>query len=77
MDRTASFLVTLGNGQQVAAVGCCHVVSIYLHSHTFFIDCYVFLLAVVDVILGISWLALLGDVKANWKSLSMEFQVDG
>lgn len=40
-------------------------------------DCYVFPLDGVDLILCISWLAQFGDVKANWKTLIMEYQVEG
>lgn len=34
----------------------------------------VFELGGVDLILGVSWLATLGDIKANWQSLTMQFQ---
>lgn len=40
-------------------------------------DCYVFSLGGVDVILGISWLETLGDVKVNWQRLTIRFRHNG
>ncbi|KAH6824297.1 ATP binding / aminoacyl-tRNA ligase/ nucleotide binding protein [Perilla frutescens var. hirtella] len=41
------------------------------------ITCYVFLLDSVDVILGVSWLSTLGEVQANWGTMSMKFMLEG
>lgn len=30
----------------------------------------------MDIILGISWLRTLGDVKVNWEKMRMEFEVE-
>lgn len=40
-------------------------------------DCYVFALGGVDIILGVAWLAILGDVKVNWETMSMVFDWKG
>lgn len=40
-------------------------------------DYYVFSLGGVDVILGIAWLATLGEVRTNWESLTMSFEMKG
>ena len=34
---------------------------------------YLFELRGVDVILGVTWLTSLGDVKVNWRTLTMTF----
>nr|GMC73877.1 peroxidase 64 [Ipomoea batatas] len=39
------------------------------------VDCFVFPLGGVDVILGVTWLEKLGDVKANWAIMIMDFKV--
>lgn len=48
-----------------------------MDSETFTISCYIFPLSSVDLILGVSWLETLGDVKANWKNSTMEFVIEG
>lgn len=58
-------------GHQVSIVICCCALAVYLHSHTFLVDCYIFPL----VILGISKLAQLGTMKANRKNFTIEFEV--
>ncbi|KAH6796746.1 hypothetical protein C2S52_021300 [Perilla frutescens var. hirtella] len=70
------FAVTLGNGEQVRAQGLCRGVQLYLQSHSFAADCYVFLLGGVDIILGVNWLSELGNVTTNWLHMSMEFVID-
>ena len=42
-----------------------HVVNIQLGSTQIQVDCFVFPLGTVDLILGISWLATLGEVRSN------------
>lgn len=37
------------------------------------IDCYIFPLGGVDIILRVAWLQTLGEVKANWGTLQMSF----
>ncbi|XP_042024271.1 uncharacterized protein LOC121771535 [Salvia splendens] len=74
---TSKFSVTLGNGTRVRAGGICREVPLWIESNVFIITCYVFPLSNVDLILGVSWLANLGEVKANWQKLSMEFVKDG
>lgn len=31
----------------------------------------------MDLILGVAWLATLGDVKVNWKTLTLNFSLQG
>lgn len=40
-------------------------------------EMYVFELGVVDVILGIAWLAKLGEIVINWREMSMQYVVAG
>ena len=41
------------------------------------IDCYVFPLGIVDVILGIAWLETLGEVCSYWAKSNMKFKQGG
>ncbi|KAH6796664.1 hypothetical protein C2S52_021218 [Perilla frutescens var. hirtella] len=68
--------ITLGNGQCKRAEGLCRKVPLYVHSHTFEVDCFVFSLGGVDVMLGVSWLEALGDVKAGFGARS-SLQIGG
>ncbi|XP_042044637.1 uncharacterized protein LOC121790506 [Salvia splendens] len=72
---TASYAVTLGDGSRVRTSGICHAVPLQLASELFSISCYVFPLRNIDIILGVTWLASLGDVTANWQRSSMIFSV--
>lgn len=75
-DQTNSFSVIPGNGQRVSAVERCRAAYLsalsYLPSGLLCISA-----GGVDLIQGISYLAQLSDVKANWKNLTMKFAVEG
>ena len=43
----------------------------------FMIDFYLFTLGVADVILGVSWLETLGEIKVTWRTLCISFGQDG
>ncbi|XP_047948867.1 uncharacterized protein LOC125194666 [Salvia hispanica] len=74
---TIPYSVTLGDGSRVRAAGICRAIALTMSSEVFPLSCYMFPLRNIDVILGVSWLASLGDVTANWNDLSMKFSVQG
>ncbi|KAH6778749.1 hypothetical protein C2S52_009986 [Perilla frutescens var. hirtella] len=76
IDTTTHFAVILGDGSRVQTRGICTAVPFTIDGHTFHITCYVFSLRSVDVILGVTWLAQLGDVTENWGKLTMSFMRD-
>lgn len=71
------FHVKLGDGRCLQTSGLCKDLSINLGPLTISLDCYVFPLGGIDVILGISWLETLGNVKMNWQALTMRFSHQG
>ncbi|XP_057791220.1 uncharacterized protein LOC131008354 [Salvia miltiorrhiza] len=77
IESIERFSVVLGDGTRVYTGGICKNVSLMIDSALFMISCYVFPLSNIDLILGVSWLATLGDVKANWNTLTMEFVIEG
>ncbi|KAH6796539.1 hypothetical protein C2S52_021093 [Perilla frutescens var. hirtella] len=77
ITATTPFSVRLGDGSLVRTAGFCQDIPLVLADNTFPIACYVFPLRGIDIILGISWLATLGDVIANWRQLTMQFSVNG
>lgn len=70
---TVGMGVKLGDGRREEAVGFCPAVPIDFNSVQVTVDCYVFPLGDVDAVLGVSWLKTLGDIKINWKKMTMEF----
>ena len=63
-----------GIGSQSISTGLCHVVIIQLGSTEIQVNCFVFPLGTVDLILGITWFATLGEVRSNWIEPSMKFK---
>ncbi|XP_047979195.1 uncharacterized protein LOC125221112 [Salvia hispanica] len=74
---TAPYSVILGNGTTRRAAGICRGVPLVLEKEMFAVSCYIFPLRNIDIILGVPWLASLGNVMANWQNSSMIFAVDG
>jgi len=73
MEDTPAYSVKLGDGFRRGTRGCCKEVIVKLEKHIIKERFYLFELEGVDVILGITWLASLGDVKVNWRTLTMTF----
>lgn len=64
-----------GDGQNTQTAGFCPSIVITLGDNEFEISAYAFPVSGVDVILGITWLATLGDVCANWANKMMTFKI--
>ncbi|XP_042016199.1 uncharacterized protein LOC121764209 [Salvia splendens] len=74
---TSPYSVVLGDSSTRRASGMCRTVPLTLETEEFVVSCYVFPLRNIDVILGVAWLASLGDVMANWQRASMDFRAHG
>lgn len=68
LDRTAKFGVQLGDGRRQEFEGVYKNVSLLLQGCEIAANFNVFALGGVDVILGVAWLAKLGEVKVNWET---------
>ncbi|WVZ22270.1 hypothetical protein V8G54_000814 [Vigna mungo] len=68
MTETPPYVVSLGDGHKRTTSERCEKVRIRLGDAT---------LGGVDVILGIAWLAKLGEVVLNWREMSMKYVVGG
>ncbi|KAH6798946.1 hypothetical protein C2S51_035430 [Perilla frutescens var. frutescens] len=77
IDTTSRSAVKLGDGRQVAIVGECRDLSIKIGTTDFEVTCFVFPLGNVDLILGVSWLAALGEIKADWSKMTLRFDHEG
>lgn len=69
--------VKLGDGRREKVGGFCPAVPVDFNSVQITVDCYVFPLGDVDLVLGVSWLQTLGDIKLNWRNMTMEFGCEG
>ncbi|KAG8388164.1 hypothetical protein BUALT_Bualt02G0097400 [Buddleja alternifolia] len=77
VDLTSRFGVKLGDGHRTDTTGLCREVAIRLDSTSVSVDCYVFPLGGVDMILGIAWLETLGKMEVDWKKRYMTFNQEG
>ncbi|WVY98363.1 hypothetical protein V8G54_030514 [Vigna mungo] len=74
---TPPYTVSLGDGHQRVSRGRCEKVQIQMEEATVVEDLYVFELGGVDIILGMAWLAKLGDMVINWGKMSMAYVSEG
>jgi len=77
VESTSSCNARLGDGHKKRVSGCCQGVKVKLGNYMFEETFFLFGLGGVDVILGVAWLLTLGDVKVNWKTLTMNFCING
>lgn len=77
VDQTVTYKMRLGDGHGKQTQGCCRQLGVQLETYAFTGEFFVFELGGVDVILGVAWLATLGDVKVNWRTLTMTFLSHG
>ena len=77
IESTPLYNVRLGDDHKKGASGCCQGVKVKLGNYRFEETFFLFELGGVDMILGVAWLATLGEVKVNWKTLTMNFCING
>lgn len=73
VDDNSVLPVRLGDGKDTQTFGLCSKVG----NAEFEIAAYVFPVTGMDIILGVTWLSLLGDVLANWADIAMAFTFMG
>lgn len=77
VTETKSFVVEVGNRQQVKSKGRCKEVELWIDKLNITQDYFLFDLGSVDVVLGLEWLETLGDIQANFKTLMLKFEIEG
>lgn len=77
VETTQPYKVRLGDGNRRQTQGCCENLKVQLGNYAFEGKFFLFDLGEVDLILGIAWLATLGEVKVNWRTLTMQFMAQG
>ncbi|XP_031273653.1 uncharacterized protein LOC116132121 [Pistacia vera] len=76
VEREKTFGVMVGNKVTVRGEGICIRIKMEIQRVMVQQDYFPFDLGGVDVVLGVSWLSSLGDMCANWKNLTMAFEVE-
>ncbi|WVZ24709.1 hypothetical protein V8G54_003253 [Vigna mungo] len=72
---TTPYTVSLGDGHRRMTQGRCEGVKVRLEEVEVEEEFHVFELGAIDVILGVAWLAKLGEVRTNWGKMTMEYVV--
>lgn len=74
---STSHQVKIAAGLQIASQGVCPCVNLKLPGISFTLHFLVLPLGTVDVVLGTTWMQLLGDITFNISAMSMPFELDG
>ena len=69
--------VTVGNGDSLRCMGLCSQVPLHLAQTYFLVDFYLLPIYGADLVLGVQWLADLGEVLFEYKKLYMKFTYHG
>ncbi|XP_052725275.1 uncharacterized protein LOC108335028 [Vigna angularis] len=77
ITNTPSYPVSLGDGHKRMTRGRCEKIRVSLEEATVEEEFYVLELGGVDVILGVAWLAKLGEVMINWGEMTMVYNREG
>ena len=67
--------VVIGSGKQIRGMGVCKGVVLQLQGITIVEDFLPLPLGSIDVILGLKWLANLGETRDDWRKLTMSFEL--
>jgi len=73
MENIPAYSFKLGDVFRRGTSGCCKEVIVSVEKCSIKEKFYLFELGRVDIILGVTWLAALEDVKVNWRTLTMTF----
>lgn len=74
--ETVGFGVAVGNGEVISGSGKCEGVEVLIQGVTIKEEFLLFELGTIDLVLGYSWLAELGETRINWGLNILRFQRD-
>ncbi|GJX36874.1 reverse transcriptase [Tanacetum coccineum] len=73
LTKTTPMQVSVANGQKMISTSICHDLQWSLQNEVFTSDVILLPLGGCEMVLGIQWLATLGDMQCNFKKLIMKF----
>lgn len=74
VQQTKRYNVTVGDGYRVQGSGVCQDVELEIQGLKVLQSFYLFDLGGADIVLRVEWLESLGEVKVNWKLLTMKIK---
>ncbi|XP_061343289.1 uncharacterized protein LOC133289385 [Gastrolobium bilobum] len=77
VESTPTYSVEIGNGHKISCQGVCRGVAIAIQGSTIVQDLFLFDLGGADVVLGLDWLRELGEIKANFRELTIKYVSEG
>ncbi|GKB74012.1 transposon ty3-G gag-pol polyprotein, partial [Tanacetum coccineum] len=77
LAKTTPMQVSVANGQRMMSTSVCHDLKWSLQNEVFTSDMLLLPLGSCEIVLGIQWLATLGDMQFNFKKLIMKFNHKG
>ncbi|GJT42534.1 putative mitochondrial protein [Tanacetum coccineum] len=77
LTKTTPMQVSVANGQEMMSTSVCHDLQWSLQNEVFTSDVMLLPLGGCEMVLGIQWLATLGDMQCNFKKLIMKFNHKG
>ena len=75
IEETLEYSVEVGNGQVEKSKGVCRNVAVWVQGNEIRQHFFLMELGGTDVILGVDWLASLGDIKANFQKMTISWKV--
>lgn len=66
------YTVEVGDGRRIRCEGVCNNVKLQIQGMQIQEDLFVFEMTGVDVVLGMEWLASLGEIRANFRELTLK-----
>ena len=74
---TPTYIIEVGNGEKVKNQGVCknlefQIQGVQFHEHFFLMD-----LGGTEMVLGMDWLASLGNIEANFGKLCLQWETNG
>ena len=77
MDDTPSYVVEVGDGHKIKCKGVCREVPLKVQEVPVQQQFFLIGLGGVDMVLGMEWLASLGEIRANFEQLTLVLKIDG
>lgn len=77
LEETSEYTIEVGNGEKITHKGVCVGLKLQVQGINFTQNFFLMTLAGTELVLGMDWLASLGDIKANFQNLVIKWKGGG